>query len=507
MSPAHANRDVERFRSLVAERLGLAFEDAKLGVLAETLRRRVEASGGAAEPYLRSLAGYSTSAEELRELARELTVTETYFYRSADQIRAFVESALPAHLSACAAMRRVRVLSAGCASGDEPFSLAMAIREHAPAAAGNVSITAVDMNPAMLEKARRGRYTDWSLRELPHDLRAHWFRANGSGFALDESLRQAVVFEERNLSQEDPEFWRAQSWDVVFCRNVLMYLDPAIARALVARIARALTAGGHLFLGHAETLRGLSADFHLCHTHETFYYRLKDGALEPSVAEPGVAVIREAARPELSPFGDAATWIEAVRRAAERIDALADASRALARAPAAPPARTAPDLGRALELLHRERFGDALAQLGALPAEQAREPEVLLLRAVSAAHGGALAQAEGICRELLRWDEFSAGAHYVLALCREGLGDPDGAMEEDQVALYLDSGFAMARLHLGLMARRRGERDTARRELARALAALQQEDVSRLLLFGGGFGRNALIELCRTELAQCGERV
>ncbi|MBI1943737.1 MAG: methyltransferase domain-containing protein [Betaproteobacteria bacterium] len=504
MNPVCAKRDVERFRSLVTERLGLAFDDTRLGMLAESLRRRVEANGGAGEPYLRLFAEERNSAEELRQLARDLTVTETYFYRNAEQIRAFVEVALPQHFAACAGIRQVRVLSAGCASGDEPFSLAMAIREFGSEAAERVSITAVDVNPAMLEKARRAHYTDWSLRELPDVLRARWFSANGTGFALDESLRRAVVFEERNLAPPDPELWRARSWDVVFCRNVLMYFDPVLALALVERIAGALTEGGHLFLGHAETLRGLSNDFHLCHTHGTFYYRLKGGGPEPRLSAPAVPAARQTARPEPPQVDDAATWVEAVRRAAARIEALADASRALARKPAAQQSRRAPDLTLALELLRRERFDQVLAQLDALPAEQAHEAEVLLLRAVSAAHSGALAHAEMSCRELLLRDEFNAGAHYILALCREGLGDQDGAMEADHVALYLDSGFAMARLHLGLVARRRGEPDTARRELARALTSLQQEDASRLLLFGGGFGRDALVALCRAELAKCG---
>lgn len=503
MTRAVAPRDVERFRTLVAERLGLAFDDARLGVLGEALRHRTEASGGTGEAYLRRLSAEPAPAAELRELARELTVAETYFFRSVEQIRAFLEVALPQQLSTRAGMSQVRVLSAGCASGDEPFTLAMAIREHAPGAADAVSITAVDVNPAMLEKARHARYSEWSLRELPQALRARWFRANGSGFLLEDSLRRAVAFEERNLALPEPELWQARTWDIVFCRNVLMYFEPERARALVARIARALTPDGFLFLGHAETLRGLSSEFHLCHTHGSFYYRLKDGSAQGQ-AEPNAPAAQPVARPTALRLEPSAAWVETVQRAAERIDALAEASRALAQPSVATPAPRVADLSRALELLRDERFKEALAQLGALPAEVAREPEVLLLRAVSAAHGGALAQAERLCRELLERDELSAGAHYVLALCREGLGDLDGALEEDRIALYLDASFAMARLHLGLLARRRGEHDTAHQELGRALSALQQEDASRLLLFGGGFGRDALVALCRAELARGG---
>jgi chemotaxis protein methyltransferase CheR len=92
----------------------------------------------------------------------------------------------------------------------------------------------------------------------------------------------------------------------------------------------------------------------------------------------------------------------------------------------------------------------------------------------------------------------------VLALCREGAGDYAGAAERDQVAVYLDPAFAMPRLHLGLLARRAGDHEAVRRELQQALALLQREDASRLLLFGGGFDRGALLALCRAELQAIG---
>ena len=142
--------------------------------------------------------------------------------------------------------------------------------------------------------------------------------------------------------------------------------------------------------------------------------------------------------------------------------------------------------------------------LDALPSDTAQDPEFLLLTAVLLTHGGNLAKAENVCAELLERDEMSAGAHYLMALCRESAGDGPGAADHDQVATYLDPGFAMPRLHLGLLARRAGDRNAAREELLQALMLLQREDSSRLLLFGGGFGREALSALCRAELAGCG---
>jgi chemotaxis protein methyltransferase CheR len=167
------------------------------------------------------------------------------------------------------------------------------------------------------------------------------------------------------------------------------------------------------------------------------------------------------------------------------------------------PAQT-PDLGMAIELMRLERFAEAEALLAALPLESARDPDVVLLRAVLLTHGGDLAAAERLCAEVLRMNEMSAGAHYLTALCREGAGDRAGAASHDQVAVYLDPGFAMPRMHLGLLARRAGNPAEARRELSDALMLLQREDPSRLLLFSGGFSREALIGICRAELVSCG---
>ena len=139
-----------------------------------------------------------------------------------------------------------------------------------------------------------------------------------------------------------------------------------------------------------------------------------------------------------------------------------------------------------------------------LSPESARDPDALLLRAVLLSHSGQLDAAEKVCAELLAQDDLDAGAHYLLALCREGAGDRQGARDHDQAATYLDPGFAMPRLHLGLLARRAGDREGARRDLASALALLEQEDAARLLLFGGGFRREALIALCRAELVSAG---
>src|SRR6185312_3207575 len=157
--------------------------------------------------------------------------------------------------------------------------------------------------------------------------------------------------------------------------------------------------------------------------------------------------------------------------------------------------------------MRRERFADALALLGQLVPDANQDPDALLLRASLLTNGGRIAESEAVCWRLLALDDLNAGAHYLMALCREQAGDLSAAAEHDQSATHLDPGFAMPRLHLGLLARRRGDVAGARREIGLAQVLLAREDAPRVLLFGGGFSREALMALCRSELlAMGGER-
>ncbi|MEA2749204.1 MAG: chemotaxis protein methyltransferase CheR [Myxococcales bacterium] len=517
--------NVERFRRFLSNRFGFHLDETKFAMLADLLRRRVEASGKSAVQFLDSLEAVDAGAD-LRAIVAEVTVPETYFFRNIDQFRAFTDVALVERLRARAPSKQLRLLSAGCASGEEPYSLAISIRQAALDPSWNVSILGVDLNQVVLEKAARGRFTPWALRETPDDVRRRWFHADGADLVLDEEIRSAVRFEQRNLVDRAAAPWAPGSFDVIFWRNVMMYFTPQDAQAVLARLTRALAPGGYLFLGHAETLRGISNDFHLRHTHGTFYYQRRlDDEPRQLPAPIDCSLAGSAGVETLSAVFEAAdSWVDTIQKASQRIGVLADASEVsaapvmaagppmvasapVASAPvASAPVASAPawNLARVLALLEKEQFADALGQVRALPPESARDPQVLLLRAALLTHSGQLAEAEEACAELLAVDELDAGAHYLLALCREGAGDRRAATDHDQIAAYLDPGFAMPRLHLGLLSRRANNRESARHDLGHALVLLQREDASRLMLFGGGFGREALVALCRAELVACG---
>jgi chemotaxis protein methyltransferase CheR len=493
--------DLERFRAAIIQRIGLQFDEAKFGFLGEVLQRRLHKLGLSNDAYLQGLEDPCSSGE-LTALARELTVGETYFFRNNEQFRALAEVVLPERMRVDRTPRVLRLLSAGCASGEEAYSMAIVAREMVADPPWQVVIRAVDLNPAVLEKAARARYSSWALRDTPPDFQRKWFRPDGRELILDGAVRAAVKFETGNLAGDDPGLWQPGAYDAIFCRNVLMYFAPEQMRAAIGRIAQSLAPGGFLFLGHAETLRGVSDAFHLRHSHDTFYYELKEGG-EPAYRQPAQSFHRSIlGGVSIVPMNGA--WVDTIRAATERVAALVPTPVA-----AAPPAAPAPapwNLAPALDLLRQELFTEALDHVRAGPPAAGRDPDVLLLEATLLAHSGQLVAAEDACQRLLLIDELNAGAHYLLALCREHSGHRERAGEHDRVAAYLDPSFAMPRLHLGLLARRAGDREAARRELAQALVLLRREDASRLLLFGGGFGREALMALCESSLKEYGVR-
>jgi len=497
--------ETSRFRELLTRVLGFQLDAARTPALHDLLLERAAATrSGGIDSYLLRLSQTSPSDPEVRALADGLTVTETYFLRGADQLRAFSEVALHDRMRAQSTARTIRILSAGCASGEEAYSLAIATRGVATNPSWKVSILGIDVNPSALARGTLGRYSAWSLRETPADVRERYFRPDGREFVLDPEVRASVSLSFRNLVEDDASFWHPGSFDIVFCRNVIMYFTPDVMRSVVARISGALSPGGFLFLGHAETLRGTSQDFHLRHTHETFYYQRRESTEEapPPLLQIPNSPPRAEVRASASTLDDV-SWVNAIDRASTRIAQLARTSQdPPARAPEAP-ARPVLDLQPAVELLQRERFAEAMDLLGALPTSSEDDPDAQLLRAVLLTNGSRLREAELVCARILHADELNAGAHYLMALCREHTGDRSGATEHDQMATYLDPGFAMPHLHLGLMARRRGDLDPARLELGRALDLLAREDGSRILLFGGGFTREALLSLCRSELQAC----
>ena len=509
-----------RFAELIEARLGLQCGSSSLTELAAVLAARMRAlQCRSFDAYLRRLDSPVSMHEEMRELAAKLTVGETYFFRSPEQLSVFSEVAIPRLIKGDRA-RAIRILSAGCATGEEPYTLAMTLRELGPLAPAEVSILAIDINPEALAKARRGSYSAWSMRATPPDCVEKYFRRDHGQFVLDESVRAMVRFDELSVAREDYQFWQPHGFDIIFCRNVIMYLSARVVGEAVARFARALAPDGFLFLSHAEPLRGISQAFLVEHAEGAFYYVLRHAggppALQKQRAWP-VSPRKDTAWPPKLSVSNARVTSPAHSASSRGASSIQRSTitpvRAVAEpAFAEPPPPTLDAVSRAEKgtslslgaaLIKAEQYDEALATLQGLAPADWRDPDVLLLTAIIQLERGRLDEAAELCTSLLALDGLNAAAHYLTALCHEHGGRHAAAIDSYRTVVYLDSAFAMPHLRLGLMFRRSGDLTGARRELQNASMLLAQEDPARVLLFGGGFSRSTLIDICGSELRMC----
>lgn len=509
-------QEIDRFRDFVAREFGLNVDDGDRDRLIEAFERGVARTRCTNKSlYVCRLNEGTWPKVEQDALIDDLTVPETYFFRHPDQFRVVLERVIQNRLAGGSSQTRLRMLSAGCASGEEAYSLAMLISDHLPQSSDcDVEVLGIDINSRLLAKAARGRYTAWSLRGVPDDVPRRHFRKEGPEFVLNESIRAGVTFSECNLNDDDPEFWRPDLFDVIFCRNVIMYFTPQAGQSVIARLTRSLSPGGFLFLGPAETLRGMTHNFHLEHTHGTFYYQRRLTEHDKSRFVRARESVVEPTNSRLSTTADVdESWVTTICRASDRITLLSRYALAANSTipdakvePCRPPGVTDPShrLGAARQLVLEEQFDEALRVLQALPGNAVDSPDVQLLRAVVLTNTGRVQQAERLCQSVIDDDELNAEAHYVLALCREHTGVIDEAIEHDQTAIYLDPRFAMPHLHLALVLKRMGDQDSANQEFCKAAMLLAREDPSRIVLFGGGFGRESLARLCHVQLGQSG---
>jgi chemotaxis protein methyltransferase CheR len=467
---------LDRFAAFVERRLGLTPASTTHEELAALLEEKAPRRQW--EAYLGKLESATAGDAELRSLAERLTVGETYFFRHQAQLEALMEDVLPLVQHGG---RSARVLSAGCSTGEEAYSLAMLARESARVDASRLFITGVDLNPRSVERARQAHYSPWALRVTPEPLRERWFEPlPDSSFALRPEVRDSVLFEERNLLDEDSSFWAPNSFDVILFRNVLIYFSPEAARRAIARLEQALTPGGFLFLGPSETLRGLSESFEVVQSGEAFYFQRG--------RSPSYTGQSRSLTPQPLPL----------------VPPTPPPVSVLPPRPVAPPSKV-DGTAQAWRLLEEERYAEARALLEGLPEHEREQSLLRLLQAALHLQAGLFRDAERLGKALADSGVQVAAAHYLLGLCREQAGDAASARACYARAVHLEPTFALGHLRLGILARREGAPATARVALRLALTLLAHEQSVHLMLFGGGFGRHGLMQVCQRELWACSE--
>jgi chemotaxis protein methyltransferase CheR len=259
MAPTLSDALLDRLSVLLAERMGLHFVRERRLDLERGLRHAAPDLGCtdalACAGHL--LSGAITQAQ-IEILARHLTIGETYFLRDRPSFESLEQHIVPQLISArSAGEKRLRIWSAGCSTGEEAYSIAIALCRSIPdLSAWNISILATDINPHALQRAANGVYTEWSFRDAPPGFKEKFFRQLAPGqFEIAPRIRSLVTFAYLNLVDDAYPALESKTnaMDVIFCRNVLMYFEPAHSLALLQRLRLCLIEGGWLFVSPVET--------------------------------------------------------------------------------------------------------------------------------------------------------------------------------------------------------------------------------------------------------------
>jgi chemotaxis protein methyltransferase CheR len=421
-----------RLKKLVIESTGMAFYLDKDDDLARILHARlVERGVESCAQYLEVLEA-PRGNDEMDLLVAELTIGETYFFRHKEQFDALRDIILPEVIERNQSSRRLRIWSAGCSIGPEPYSLAILLkREFGVRIAGwNVQIVATDINQKFLTRAREGRYDEWAFRVTGDELREDCFVKVGRQWEIRPEFKRQVSFQYHNLIKDRfPSVAdNITSFDVIICRNVIIYFSRETIEGLIPCFREALVENGWLVMGHAEPNQELFRDYRTVNTAgAVLYQKAVPQCPTPLVQSP---VHRAPLPPIRSPLMSSPPPAPLLRP----------------RVPVAPVPVVKP-----------------LPPKGTAGLNVVRE----------LADRGEWVQAAAACDELLKHDALDARLHFYRAMIHEQSGEVDAAEQALKRAIYLDRKFVLPHYHLGLFYLRRQDVGGAVRCFRNALALLE----------------------------------
>lgn len=266
-----------QLRDFIYQQAGIFIAENRKYLVENRLSNRIKdlnlKSFGEYYYYLRFDAGRKT---ELTKLFEVITTNETSFYRNPPQLQIFQDKILPETLDGLRKLgtRKLRIWSAGCSTGEEPYTLAIMLHEvlRSEIAAWDIKITANDLSEAVLAAARKGLYNEYALRTTPKEIVAKYFKKNGIVYEADPKLKNLISFAPINLSDR-MALKRNDRSHIVFCRNVIIYFDDEMKKQVIESFYDNLLPGGCLFIGHSESLHNISRTFKPEHHAGTIVYR------------------------------------------------------------------------------------------------------------------------------------------------------------------------------------------------------------------------------------------
>ncbi len=446
------------FKALIKARCGLLIEGHSEEKLVQALAERIKVLAIKPSDYYVRL---SSDETEFQELVNLLTINETYFFREPEQIRLFVDRLVPRFLAARNGREPVRILSAGCSSGEEPYSLAMAqMDKYGESVSRLFAFSGGDIDSTVLAKARNARYSEFSFRGVPANVRSQYFDKDGLSYRLKPEVQNLVHFHEFNLLA-DSQSPALRDFDVIFFRNVSIYFDTPTRKVIQKNLASLMKDGGVLVIGTAETLANDLGVLPLIEDGGLFYF-VKGQAPLPEVPSCHQRRPLKAATRILPPMPEKTHATPSIAPSATFV--FPDVWRPPELVSAVPQSKKQSlDDGR--QLTHDRRYDEALPQLDAFLAFEPESTEAQLLKAHILINRRDFAAAESLAQRVLARDAWSVDALLLLGLAAKWRQQNELAIRCFKQAVYAHHECWPAHYYLAELYRNSGRHEET--ELAR----------------------------------------
>jgi len=268
-----SDEDFRKFQEFFYRKTGIQFETSKRYFVDKRLFERIEATGSSSFRNYFTLLRFQADGEELQQLTNLMTVNETYFFREEYQFQCMVQSILPEITARKKPGKTIRIWSIPSSSGEEAYSIAIYLLEFwAGISEWDVEIISSDIDTSILGQARQGLYQGRSIQHVPAKLLARYFKRTVEGYQISEDLRQAVEFTRVNLS-EPADTRPYRDFDIIFCRNLLIYFDEISRKSAAETMFDALRPGGYVCLGHSESMSRISSIYRVQKFPEAIVYQ------------------------------------------------------------------------------------------------------------------------------------------------------------------------------------------------------------------------------------------
>ena len=427
--------------------------------------------------YVQGLLSPALTQGPLEVLASCLTVGETYFFREKRSLEILERDIVPELVRERAGVgQAIRIWSAGCSTGEEPYSIAIVLSKlMAGLKKWDIELLATDLNAKSLAKASQGIYGEWSFRGIPLWVRSTYFEEVDEGrWALSPAVKKMVTFTQLNLMDDiyPPVSNQPNGLDVIFCRNVLMYLTPEGMRKVVRQLHRSLASDGWLIVSPTETSQELFSEFASVSFGDVTFYRKSAARLPMTLALPVYAEGRSGVQlPErmveaLEPTRTS-SW-ETTQK-----DFLREAAPQNTAAPAA-------SYGQALALYEQGLYEEVERVIGALPPDDGNHASAMLLLARAYANQGKLAAALVLCDRAIAADKMAARAYYLRATILQEQGCLPEALLAFKQTVYAEPEFMLGHFALGSLALKQRRLKESEKHFANVLLLLaryQPEDI------------------------------